>query len=587
MVSPVHDDDTDYSDLDEEAPPAAPSSSQRPCRPKNRERLSERAPLLNTSPPPPAYADVTRLYGAPPYVARNGTDTAQPNQHPQHNPNEASHPPVGQPQSIRDLGQDSGDQKKVARKRNVLSNRKMLLCLVAVIITLIGMTSIMTVKHDKSNDQASIKSYLSRLAFTDMQQPSNGGDHSPLPVDGFPHQSKCAYESISDRQTFTFPSPRAFSFVEVTEGAGMPPSDISGQVRILIGPEDQEDPISTEMRVAKSSEAQDLHFNIHYTAESLRVNTPACTSTIRKACMEIDMCIWIRPGAQFEHLEIATEHLDIKIEPGLFSPSEDLLASGKDDVRHISNQTDFISVSGDLSAAYWESGRETRIDLVSGDISGRFALRDLLSVKTKSGSINVDIEPKPQSQAEPRPASFVANTVSGSIKAFFPTSNVTGEIPPRKYHTKVDSKSGSIHGDYIHGLSTDIASGSGSVDVNILPYSVESTGSWLRTESQGGGIHVNVMSPYGDAHGTIGNLRSVHKTKSGSLHIKYPQQWEGKIEAETMSGSVKLHGKDVRILRSWNGPVGSHVVAQKGHANSAMDIGTVSGSVDATIGYLG
>ncbi|KAI5205719.1 hypothetical protein E4T39_02860 [Aureobasidium subglaciale] len=568
MVSPVHDDDTDYSDLDEE-PPAAPSSSQRPSRPKNRERLSERAPLLNTSPPPPAYADVTRLYGAPPYAARDESDTTQPDQHPQRNANDSAHTPVGQAQSIRDLGQDPRDQKKVTRKHNVLSNRKMLLCLVAVIITLIGMTSIMTIKHDKSDDQ-----------------PSKGGDHSPSPVDGFPHQSKCTYESISDRQTFTFASPRAFSFVEVTEGAGMPPSDISGQVRIMAGAEDQEYPISTDMRVAKSSEAQHLHFNIQYTAESLRVNTPASTSTTRKACIEIDMSIWIRPGAQFEHLEIATEHLDIKIEPGLFPPSKDLLASGQDDVRYISNQTDFISVSGGLSAAYWESGRETRIDLVSGHISGRFALRDLLSVKTKSGSINVDIEPKPESPADPRAANFVANTVSGSIRAFFPMSNATGAIPPRNYHTEVDSKSGSVHGDYIHGLSTDIASGSGSIDVNILPYSVESTGSWLRTETQGGGIHVNVMSPYGDANGTIGNLRSVHKSKSGSLHIKYPQQWEGKIEAETMSGGVKLRGKDVRILRSWSGPVGSHVVAQKGHASSAMDIGTVSGSVDATIGDL-
>ncbi|KEQ96050.1 hypothetical protein AUEXF2481DRAFT_658783 [Aureobasidium subglaciale EXF-2481] len=569
MVSPVHDDDTDYSDLDEEAPPAAPSSSQPPSRPKNRERLSERAPLLNTSPPPPAYADVTRLYGAPPYVARNEIDTAQPNQHPQHNPNEASHTPVGQAQSIRDLGQDPGDQKKVTRERNVLSNRKMLLCLVAVIITLIGITSIMTVKHDKSDDQ-----------------PSNGGDHSPLPADGFPHQSKCAYESISDRQTFTFASPRVFSFVEVTEGAGMPTSDISGQVRLMLGPEDQEDPISTEMRVAKSSGAQDLHFNIHYTAETLRVNTPASTSPTRKACIEIDMSIWIRPGAQFEHLEIATEHLDIKIEPGMFPLPEDSLASGKDNARYISNQTDFIAMSGDLSAAYWESGRETRIDVVSGDISGRFALRDLLSVKTKSGSINVDIEPKPESQTDPRPANFIAESVSGSIKAFFPTSNATGDIPPRDFHTKVESKSGSVHGDYIHGLNTDIVTASGSIDVNVLPYISKSTGSWLRTETQMGGICVNVMPPYEDAKGTIGHLRSVHKAKSGSLDINYPQQWEGKIEAETMSGTVRLHGKDVKILKTWNGPVGEHVMAQKGQASSAMDLGTVSGSVDATIGDL-
>lgn len=354
----------------------------------------------------------------------------------------------------------------------------------------------------------------------------------------------------------------------------------------MAGAEDQKDPILMEMRVAKSSDAQRSHFSVDYTAESLRLNTPTSSSSHQKACMEIDISIWFRPGAQLEHLEIATEHLDIKIEPGLFPPSHDTLPPGQDQAYYISNMTDFIAVSGGLSAAYWESGRETRIDLMSGSVSGRFALRDLLSIKTRSGGININVEPKEESPTDPRPASFVAETISGSIKAIFPLSAAIAEIPARLYHTKIETKSGSVKGNYIHGLNTDILTVSGSIDVNVLPYTAHSTGSWLRTESTGGRIGVNLLPPYENSQSVMGHLRSVHKTKSGSVHIKYPQQWEGKIEAVTMTGSVNLHGKDVEILKRWSGPVGAHVVAQKGKASSAMDLGTTSGSVDATIGDL-
>jgi hypothetical protein len=76
----------------------------------------------------------------------------------------------------------------------------------------------------------------------------------------------------------------------------------------MLGADDQKDPILMEMRVAKSSDAQKARFGVDYTAESLRLNTPASSATHSKACMELDINIWFRPGAQLEHLEIATSH---------------------------------------------------------------------------------------------------------------------------------------------------------------------------------------------------------------------------------------------------------------------------------------
>ncbi|THY71973.1 hypothetical protein D6C87_02553 [Aureobasidium pullulans] len=571
MVSPIHDDDTDYSDLDEEAP--APHSSQRPSGPKNRERLSERTPLLSTSPPPPAYADVTRLYGAPPYVPRDESSSTPPYAARHDNATEAADLRVEQPQSMGDPRRDPEDGMKVIKKRRAFTNRKTLACLVLILaVSLFGLMTMTTVKHDKSDD---------KKKGDDESSPPRGGSSR----DGaFPHYERCSYSSLSDETALSFKAKERFSFVEVTEGTNNPSSDINGQVHILSGKEDQKDPVIVEFKVAKSPGASTSHFKVDYTSESLRLNSPASDGGHANGCMEIDLSIYVKPGAKFEHLEVATEHLDIEIEPGLFPPSQDTENPGRDDAFYISNTTDFIAVSGDVSAAYWESGRETRIDLTSGSVSGRFALRDILSIKTKSGSIDVNVEPKPESETDPRPASFSAETVSGSIKAIFPVSGTVEDIPSRLYSTKIDSKSGSIHGDYIHGLNTDIYTASGSIDTNILPYSANSTGSWLRTETVNGGIRVNVLPPYENPKDILKRLRSVHKTKSGSLKIKYPQQWEGKIEAVTMSGHVDLDGKDVKVLKAWKGPVGVHLIAQKGRGSSGMDLGTVSGSIKATIG---
>lgn len=384
---------------------------------------------------------------------------------------------------------------------------------------------------------------------------------------------------------FGFDKPNSFSFVEVTEGSTNPSSRVNGHIRILPAPDDQEDPIMTGLRVAKSSEAHDGHFSIEYTPESLRINTPAYTLSHSKACIEVEITIWIKHGAKLEHLEIATEHLDIKVEPGLFPLCENDGASKcSDDAHYVSNTTDFFAVAGDVSVAYWESGRNTGVDLVSGNINGRFALKDVLFLRTQSGNIDVNVEPKPVCLTNPKPAEYRASTKSGNIRTIFPLSGTAEDIPDRIYHTKVQSGSGSISGNYIHGLSTDLSTNSGSIDINVLPYSANNSGSWFRTESQGGTIKVDMLPSFVDPDTIFNHMRSMHKTRSGSLHMRYPQQWEGKIEAVTMTGNIGLYGKDVRVVKVWKGPVGAHVVAQKGSESSTMDLESSSGSIEATIG---
>lgn len=173
MVSAVHDDDTDYSDLDEEAPSAAPAS-RHPSGPKNQERLSERTPLLSTSPPPPAYADVTRLYGTPPYVAWNESNSVQPDQVHHQDASTLAYTRTDEPQSMGDPGRDAEDGKRLTKNRNVLTNRKALACLVLILTcSLIGLVTVTTFKHDKNHDSVSlallVSSQLSELMHNTEQ----------------------------------------------------------------------------------------------------------------------------------------------------------------------------------------------------------------------------------------------------------------------------------------------------------------------------------------------------------------------------------------------------------------------------------
>lgn len=153
-ASPVHDDDTDYSDLDEEAPSAAPAPHGRPG-PKTRERLSERTPLLSTSPPPPAYADVTRLYGTPPYLTRNEPNSVQPEQSRHEHVGESTHVRPDEPQSMGDSRGDAEHGSKPKRKRRILTLKKALACLVFILaISLVGLMARPTTKHSKSDDSS-------------------------------------------------------------------------------------------------------------------------------------------------------------------------------------------------------------------------------------------------------------------------------------------------------------------------------------------------------------------------------------------------------------------------------------------------
>lgn len=66
-----------------------------------------------------------------------------------------------------DPGRDAEDGKKSIKKRNILTNRKALACLVLILTcSLIGLVTVTTVKHDKSKDSVG----LARLFFSQVSE---------------------------------------------------------------------------------------------------------------------------------------------------------------------------------------------------------------------------------------------------------------------------------------------------------------------------------------------------------------------------------------------------------------------------------
>lgn len=224
--------------------------------------------------------------------------------------------------------------------------------------------------------------------------------------------------------------------------------------------------------------------------------------------------------------------------------------------------------------------RRTIINVGSGSVSGAYALRDYLSIRTTTGSISITVDPQAADPNYPKPAVFEAYATAGSIRIDFPTR---GAIPDRVYEVTVHSDMGSISGTFIHGQHTSLSALSGSISATILPYSAGNR-SALRTDTMSGQTAVTVLAPYEDPGTVMGSMESSHRSKSGSMKLVYPQEWEGTVEGRTVSGSLRMHGRDLEVVREDKGYVGNHVVARKGKRNSRMEFDVMSGSVTAQIG---
>jgi hypothetical protein len=121
------------------------------------------------------------------------------------------------------------------------------------------------------------------------------------------------------------------------------------------------------------------------------------------------------------------------------------------------------------------------------------------------------------------------------------------------------------------------------VELVVMPANVSGSRR-LSTVSRDGSQSVRIVEECfwaGEKEAWWEGMLSKHESRSGSIHVEYPDSWEGTIDVETESGSVTVTGRGVEIIREGRG----RVVAQKGEEGSGKVIVRAgSGKVDLRFG---
>ena len=346
---------------------------------------------------------------------------------------------------------------------------------------------------------------------------------SLLPTASPPTQTQTnARTSISVNWVSPNGPPQAnFSFLELLDTSDLrarspPVASLTGTVQVSRAPEEQEAEIRVVVSIATTAVASVVMVDFVHEPEWMQLLLPEMDRRLdadgEELCMDVAVGIFVHKGARLGSFEAKTANLDVVVDEGVLASNGNYEHVYDDDDDQwemvgamVADETSIWTARGDVSAAYLNS-RKTRVDTDSGSISGTYALHDLLSLTSKSGSIDVTVEPKEADEEGPHaPADFVAKTRSGSIDAKFPSSSSSDndddyEIPERNYRNRVSTRSARIQGRYILGSSspTTFSTHSGSTDVDVLPYSSELGGATLRTENHSGKTALRLRGPYVD-----------------------------------------------------------------------------------------
>lgn len=438
------------------------------------------------------------------------------------------------------------------------------------------------VRDASSSDVPADKGRHGRTPERSRDGDSNAGSpgdpfRSNTTMPGHPTSGACTFNYYSDSISFGFAELDDFALVELLQPTFDDVGSITGNIWIMPAPPEQEVDVKVWVSFATTAPWRVTDASYGYSKSGLELRFPNLEKTpkryVREPCMDVGMIVYVKDGAQINEWHISTANLNVVVDEGFFA--NDTLPRRS----FTPNMTSIIAIKGDVEAAYWSS-RHTIIDVPSGSVHGTYALRDVLSVHTHSGSISITVDPREADETHPAPAEFEAISHSGGVHVDF----LDYSLPDREYKTRLESHSGSISGIYVHGSRTAIHSESGSIDVEIKPYC--GTGpSGLYTDSGSGSSRVVVGSPYCDPDSDISYLHSQHRAKSGSLELMYPRQWEGIVEGWSYSGSITLRGRDLEpYSRQVISPIGKHVIARKGHGDSQLSFRTTSGSAKVNIG---
>lgn len=415
----------------------------------------------------------------------------------------------------------------------------------------------------------------------DSSPPSNPVMPPKQPANMPPSTRQCPYDWYSQTRVFDFPRPSNFSLVELMESSNWVSDNIRG--KITVGPAQKEQGVDIRISVnyATTSPWRVVGSNYIATDDSFVLQLPVMKKSegggSQKPCLYVNIDVSIRPGVVLEDWELSTGNLAIEVKDGLFNrkQGEEALSTLR-----VAGSSTFNAIRGNTDVEYWPS-RRTEIYTISGSIRGTFALLDLLSITSQSGSINANVDPREADEKNPREAEFITKSHSGSVKIHYPQE---GNIPEREYSTRVETTFGSVSGEFIMGTLTSLHSLSGTISAQLLPYFDPKRRSTLHTDTRSGTTKLHVLQPFAHPGEQFGH--NVHKSTStsGTIDVLFPDEWSGMIDEQSISGSLSAKGKGVRVISDGGSLVEKHLIAQKGYGEGEMTLKTTSGSIKARFG---
>ncbi|MCJ1417946.1 hypothetical protein MMC32_004291 [Xylographa parallela] len=421
---------------------------------------------------------------------------------------------------------------------------------------------------------------------TNPSKPTPGFEKSPETA-----PSSCPEAIYKSSASLSFSSPPEFTLIELTKGMELDDSRdyrqirTSGEIHIRASNEHLEDEVRVDLTmhysdpvIASQVQFQDSHAGLQIFSPSA---LPGGSRMSPRLCMYMVVTLWIRPGIRLETLEVQTQTMKIIFHEGLSLNTDEIIA------RALAGSIEFPTGN---STRVDVNPREIHIGTSSGSVSGTYPLYDLLKVSTQSGSIKINVEPKDALASKPVPAVLNLHTVSGTIHVETPMLLVedgnllTPSVPVRDYKTDISSSSGGLHASIVHGSRLNMQTSSGSIRGVLFPYGSLDDDSHLTVADGSGSVDMTILSSISDPGKPMRNFYSEYKSLSGSLRLHYPREWEGTVEGETLSGSIRTDWPGMRIIK--NGDRDGHYFAKKfealvgdGNAKGLLHFGSVSGSI--------
>ncbi|MCJ1382572.1 hypothetical protein MMC17_005685 [Xylographa soralifera] len=449
---------------------------------------------------------------------------------------------------------------------------KVLIGLAALAVA-IGIIANMVTVSGHHNDEA-----------TNPSRPTPGFEESPGTA-----PASCPGGIYKNSASLSFSSLPEFTFIEFTKG--MDWDDIkdyrqittSGELHIRASNEHLEGEVRIELTMHYSDHIIMSKVQFETSPASLQIFSPSVlpggSRISAHPCMYMVATMWIRPGIRLDTLEIQSQSMKIIFHEGLS------LNTDKIHARAVAGSIEFPAGN---SPRVDVNPREINIGTSSGSVSGTFPIYDLLKISTQSGSIKINVEPNDALASKPVPAVLDLKTVSGTIHVDTPMllledgNLLVSSVPVRDYQTDISSSSGSLHAGIILGSKLNMQTSSGSITAVLSPYGSLADDSHLTVSDGSGSVDTTILSSISSPGKPMRNFYSKYKSSTGSLRLHYPKEWEGTVEGETLSGSIKTDWPGMRIIK--NGDRYGHYYNKKfkgvvGHGDGLLQFECISGSV--------